>query len=867
MPTLVSKIVTNANITDSNNFLSVVTSTNALQTTGLVSAGATGTFIGTPSITGAGETITAIGLESSGVGVLTGVTITLRMRNVTDGINIDYVYDASLLTTGGRAWHFFSLGDGLVLTAGKTWSLQIAANIASRVFLLRAPTAGDWNRIFVTDADATLAPSDTVYIGGRLSTEGSIANTSMIVDSSLSLTSLIVTNGGSLNWTANNLTLTLAGNLLVFSGSSFTIGTALSPVAGLIEFSNTIMGEDAFSVYGPSTFNIYGTDVSSNYVIDLAETANSGQADAVLASAPDWVNGQLVTYTSSRTTIASETRTVSSVSGNTVTNTTNFSNIHDVRVVGTYSPVQDTAKACLMNRGFVVANASAATGSWYGSVYGDVTCNWDTVFFRDFGANVTASGIVPSKFGWTVDITSGGSFTVDNCSFFIINQTNVSAINSENSAVRLGTTYTITNCLAVFRTSVTGFLIRNGAPGSNTILNNCIMISTTINNGGYLYYARLNNGANVSMDNCYSYGSLYTVYRTEASTIVLGTFTMSNCFSVGLGFYYGGNIYTTSGVNPFVIGDTTISNCIAINRIGTSGPAAFNVGGIINTYHTIDSCKFIGFNRYHYGTHVVEPGTLFTNCIFEDDTVTSQNSILVGTNASPNVAFENCYFYTTLINQSFVTLNWTNIPIYSSGRFLFKDCSFNGDGSQFVTLASLRFFNGYNASLENCLFRDTGDTITRTYVKMGTATVSNDTFSGSGSSVALTPYSVNEPAFPFNYQFLLPTKETDFTINFKTKSYGLDGTVTAYVRNAFGVVAQSTLTVSSDWDSQSIVVSTGGSYTESLKLTIELTGTTGYLVIDDVTVGSTSGIVGDSGRYAFLNTSSGAASETSHLFC
>ena len=754
------------------------------------------------------------------------------------------------------------------MTAGKTWSLQIAANVASRVFLLRSATTGDWNRIFVTDSEATLAPSDTIYIGGRLLTTGSIDNTSMVMDSSLSLTSLIVTNGGSLNWTANDLTLTLAGNLIVYSGSSFTIGTALSPVAGLLEFSNTAMGEDAFSVYGPSTFNIYGTDVSTNYVIDFAETANSGQADAVLTSSPDWTNGQLVAYTSSRTSIASEIRTVSSVSGNTVTNTTNFSNIHDVRVVGTYSPVQDTAKACLMNRGFVVANATTSTGSWYGSIYGEVICNWDTVFFREFGANVTTSGVVPSKFGWTVDITSGGSFTVDNCSFYPINQTNISAINSENTATRLGTTYNITNCLAVFRTSATGFLIRNGASGSDTIIDNCIMISTTVLNGGYLYYSRTNNGANVSIDNCYSYGSLYTVYRTETSTIVLGTFTMSNCFSIGMGFYFGGNIYTTPGANPFVVGNTTISNCVAINRIGTSAGAAFNTGGLINTFHTIQSCKFIGFNRYAFPSHQVEPGTLFDNCIFEDDTTTSQTQILVGTNCRPNVTFKNCYFSTTFLNQSFIVLNWTNLPIYSSGSFSFKDCSFNGDGSQFVALASLRFFNGFNASLENCLFRDTGTTVTRNYVKMGTATITPDTFSGSGSSVALTPISINEPAFPFKYQFLLPTKETNFTVNFKTKSYGLNGIVNAYINNTFGVVAQSTLTVSSDWDSQSIVVSTSGSYTELLNLTIELTGTSGYLVIDDITVGTTtSGLIGDSGKYAFLNTSGSAASETSHLFC
>jgi hypothetical protein len=870
MPTLVSKVLTAGNLTGSNNFLSVINTANAFVISGTVNAALTTNYIGSPSFVGAGETLTAFGLEISGVAVTTGITINIRLLNISTSTQYNYTYAADLVTTGGRGWNYFALeGDGVVLTAGDSWQILIASNVINRVYLMRGGTVGSWNRMFVTNSDATVASGDTLYLGGRLLTAGSVSNTSIVLDSSVSLENLIINNGASLNWTANNLTLTLSGNLILFPGSSFTVGTSLNPVSGLIEFATTALGQDAFSAFGPCIFNIYGTDISSDYYIDLASTANAGQANAVLASAPDWVNGQLVTYTSSRTTIASEIRTVSSVSGNTVTNTTNFANTHDVRVVGTYAQVQDTAKACLMNRGFVVANTTASSGSWYGSIYGAVTCNWDNVFFRDFGANVTAAGIVPSKFGWMVDITTGGSFTVDNCSFFIAAQTNVGVINSENSSARLGTTYTITNCLAVFRTGTTGFLIRNGAPGSDTIINNCIMISTTANNGGYLYYARTLNSANVSMDNCYSYGSTYTVYRVESSGISLGSFSMTNCFSIGQGFYFGSPIYPTSNANPFVVGNTTISNCVAINRLGSGVGAAFQLSGLINTYHTIDSCKFVGFNRYLFPAQTVEPGTLFNNCIFEDDAATgSQTQILVGTNSRPNVAFKNCYFSTTFLNQSFIVLNWVNLPVYSGGSFSFKDCSFNGNGDQFVPSSSLRFFNGFNASLENCLFRDTANTITRNYVMMGTATVSADTFSGSGASVALTPYSINETTFPFNYQFLLPTKEANFTVNFKTKAYGLNGIVRAYIRNAFGIISQSTLTVSSSWDSQSIAVSTGGPYTELLNLTIELTGTAGYLVIDAITVGSTSGIIGESGKYAFLDTSGSAvAAETSHLFC
>jgi hypothetical protein len=873
MPILVSKTLTNANITGSNNFLSVITTTNALQLSGATGTALTTTFVPTPnSFVGAGETVTAIGLEVGSIGALglAGVTLTIQLSApVSVG---EYTYDATLLTTGGRGWNFFSLPTPVVLTAGTSYRIQVKSNTASRINLLRSNVA-DWNRIFVTNTDATFATGDTLYLGGRLLDSGSITPTSMVVNASISLVNLFINNGASLNWASNNLTMTLSGgtgvtgSLFVFPGSSFTIGTSSSPVQGKIEFINgSTLGLNAFSVFGPCTFNIYGSDISSNYVIDLASTANSGQANAVLVSAPDWVAGNEIAYTSSRTAVASEVETISSVSSTTVTNLSSFNFTHDVTTRGTYSPVPDVAKACLMDRGFVVRNASLTqTGSWFGSIYGAVICNWNNVYFRDQGQSLAAAGVVPAKNGWVVDITSGGSFTINNCSFYPANTTNLYAIGSENNTTRLGADYTITNCLMVSRGAGSpAFLIRNGAIGSNTTVSGCVVINTATNSG-YVFFTRTSNSANINISNCFAYGFPTFISRNDATVTGVGTLAVDGCYYIGVNFYLVNNVYSSG---TFILGSTAISNCIAINRIAGSGTAAVIFQGITSVLHTISSCKFIGYNRYYYTIGSLEAGTIFNDCVFEDDTVTSQTSILVGTVGRPNVAFENCYFSTTFANQSFIGINWTNLPLYSDGKFYFRDCSFNGDGSQFVATTSLKYFAGFFATLKNCTFRTGGTTLDRNYVKMGTATVSTDTFSGTGKSIALTPYSINEATYPFRHQFLLPTTATSFTVNFKTKSYGLDGTVVAYIENAFGVVAQSTLTVSSAWDSQSITVTGLTAYTEILNLTIELTGTSGYLVVDDIEVTNASGIISDGGKYAFLNlTSGGGPSETSHLFC
>ena len=683
----------------------------------------------------------------------------------------------------------------------------------------------------------------------------------------MSLVSLIVNNGASLSWTSNSLTMTLSGSLFIFPGSSFTIGTSLSPVAGKIEFTNgSTLGLNAFSVFGPCTFNIYGSDVSSNYVINLASTAASGQPNAVLVSAPDWVNGQEVAYTSSSAVNGSEVETVSSVSSNTVTNAANFNFAHAVQTVGTVSPVQDVAKACLMNRGFVVCNTTGSTGSWFGSIYGVVTCNWDNVYFKDQGANVATVGLVPSKNGWIVDITSGGSFTVDNCSFYPSSQSSTVGISAENSATRLGTDYTITNCLFVSRSTAFPFaIIRKGAIGVNTTISGCVAMCTATTTNGYAFVTRNDNSANINISNCFSYGFPALLNRNDNAANGIGTITVDNCFSVGAGFYLASLLYAS---DAFILGNTTISNCIAINNLVSTAFAAVSFRGITTTNHTISSCNFIGFNRYFYTESSVEGGTTFDDCIFEDDDRDSQTSIMVGVGGRPNSVFKNCYFYTNQ-DGAFLGVNWSTLPLYSGGSFYFRDCSFNDNDEGFNFVDPINYFAGFFATLENCVLRPVGNdniTINRTYVKMGFATVSTDTFSGSGKSIALSPSPTNEVTYPFRYQFLLPTPATNFTVNFKTKSYGLDGTVVAYIQNAFGVVTQSTLTVSSGWDSQSINVTGLAAYTEVFNLTIELTGTSGYIVIDDITVGNADGIITSNGTSTFLaNTST--ASETSHLFC
>lgn len=876
MPTLVSKdSLSSANITGSNNFLSIITTTNALQTAGTTTAVATTTFATHTAFTGAGETVTAIGLELSAITTppLTGITITLRVRNTTDGVNTDYVYNATDLSVGGRGWYFFSLGAGQVFTSGKSWQVQVASSTtATRVSFYRTATAGDWNRIFVTNTDATFATGDSLYLGGRILTSGSPTTTSMLVDTTISLANLTINDYSSLAWTSNGITMTLSGSFNIFCGGSFTVGTALSPVSGLIEFSNSSFGLNAFSAYGPCTLNIYGADVSTDYYIDLASTANAGQANAVLASAPDWVGGQLVAYSSTRANVSApvgcEVRTISSVSSTTVTSTANFTYAHDVRTLGTYTTINDIAIACLMNRGFTIANTAAATGSWYGSLYGAITCTLSNVFLRDQGANVTAAGIVPSKFGLIVDITSGGSFTVTNCSFYPSSQTNVGGIYAENTTLRKSTNYTISSCLFVLRSLSGSYsIVPNGANDSTHTVTDCVSLCIG-NSTGSTLYTRISNSANIVVNNLRSHGFYYALTRNEALAGNIGEITVDNIFHFGWGFVSIANAYINNGT--FVMSNTVINNSIAYNGLNAAANAALVTSGYIHSKVFFNSCKFLGYPRLMYGTDTVNMGINFNQCHYEEAVLASSCSILIGNNNNINVSLTSCYLYTTFANQSFVTTQFTSLPIYSNrGRISYRLCSFNGDGSTFIPLINSKFLQNYVVTLDNCTFRDGSSNVTRQYVKMGAVYLSTDTYSGTGNSMELIPNSQNQSTFPFSYQFILPVSKTGtLTVNFKTKSYSLGGTVKARIENSFGVLSESTLTVSSSWDSQSISTTITDAFYESLYLEIELTGTTGYLVIDEITTSTTDNqLLTVDGSSVFLPEGGVAAAEVSNLFC
>lgn len=871
MATLISKIVTDGAFSGSN-YTTAITTTNALQTAGLTNQAVTTTPTGHLTFVGSNETVTAVGLELGAVGVLTGVTFTIRLVNSTDAITVGtYTYDATLLTTGGRGWHFFSFGSGVVLTAGKNWQVQVSANISSRITLLRNTTS-DWNRIFVTDVSAAPATNDAVYFAGRINTDGTLTPTSLYYDASITLQNFYINNGATITWTTDGLALTLTGGFKVNPGSTFQVGTPSVGVTGSIQFSNASFGANPFTAYGPCNLNIYGSDISSNYNIPLASTANSGQALAVVSSAPDagWAPGASVVYTGSRTHGGCEIRTISSVSGTTIIAVGNFTKIHDVRTVGTNVVINDTAKACLIDRGFIVKNASGATGSWYGSMQGVITSNLKNVCFRDQGANVAASGNTPSKYGMIVEITDGGTFIVDNCSFLTnTTQAGLHALGTENSNTRLCTDYNISNSLFVlgFINNTAYGILSNNQAGKTTTLTNCIFTCQATN---ILYpvahYVRQYHAGNISISNCEYYGFLYT-YQFSLLTSTgapVGNVTIDNSkFIACITPFYMQYFYSQSFSS---IGNIRVTNCEFTNRVYPGNVWQLIGNQVYNCLIYMDNCKMVGFVRFLASQVNYLREAFFTNCQYEEDgSQTSLGPIRLQA-SSPNnyYNFYNCAFYSTY--PSIVSLDWSNLPFYSKGQLNFKNCYFNKTRANFTDATSQKYFGDIVCDLDNCTFTDTS--YTGVFSRMGDAYFTNDTFTGSGSAVALRPIAGNEASAPFSFSFLLPTNNQALTVTFKTKSYSLNAPLSARIIDKYQTLHEQVVNISSGWDSQTITKTVSG-YNQALTLQFVTSATSGYVVIDNISVPNTNTLLlaETQGLYLTSTGGGGGGGETSFTFC
>lgn len=809
-----------------SSWLQALTSTNALQTDGTTNSLLSTTPTGVGNITGAGETVTALGLRVSSIASagISGVTLSVRVRNATDNINNDFTYSLDSFVSGA-GWVFLTLGAGVVLTAGKTWVIQLSASTASRIGFTRTATTGDWNRVLVTTSTGTPANSDSLWVGGRVSTSPSTTTQATAsYEASLSLALLQVTSGGIVNWQTNSLTMTVSGNVTVNSGGQLLIGTSSSGISGELRFPAATAAQYGLIATDFATVKIFGSTIASKYVIPLASTANSGQNTITLAEASGWSTGQQVLLTSTQAQASSQVLTISSVSSANVTFTGNLTAAADVRTRGTHVTVSEAAKACLLTRGFLIDCTGA--GSWFSNLYGPNTIEMREVFWRGAGGSGT---------GGEMEVSSPGTASVTKCSFL---SDLAVAVQLGALSARLCSGYTISECIFASPASnlaYTGIGL-SSTFDSNTSISKCIFGCRSIGNTAHIS-ATSTHGGNVEISECEFYGGVATrgaVDLNSSTSESAGEFLVRDSF---FGATYNPLRYRNYAATGPIAGSVKMLSCnivgvVNANCLGVWVSATSQFAPVF-----VESCKFLGVRNVIYQDSTSGTKVIVSNCQFENLTIADNGVLRVNTLRDGFFRFEGCSFWTSNTPAvQFVTSPGSSQYNYGVD-VKFVGCSFTGITADSV-LEAARYpvLGARKVAVERCSFGGTSSRY-REEVQGGTITTTTSTFSGSGACLRLIPLSTNPAYEPMSSTIVLPTLATSFTVSFKAKHTGLNGTVTARVLLDDEVFGTQSIDVTTSWADYSVSASglpSGGAVFP--RLVIALTGTTGLLDVDSIAV-------------------------------
>ena len=255
----------------------------------------------------------AIQLAKLGSSSPTG-TITVSLRNTTLGADVDSVtintadlptfetaanffpYTVNSVVSG--SWHFFKFSSSHLLLAATNYAIGVSASNASQVYLLGSGTS-DWNRLVSTTTTANPAAADLTYIGQEYTGVGAhtIRTITMNNNDATSFGAIQVSNGGFVNYDySNNTQLRLVGDLKVFTGGEFNIGTSTNRIASgkkaKLEVVGIAVGSRGISSVG-GTFRAYGQVPSFQRCL-LDANALVGATSLTVNSSTGWTSGSTI---------------------------------------------------------------------------------------------------------------------------------------------------------------------------------------------------------------------------------------------------------------------------------------------------------------------------------------------------------------------------------------------------------------------------------------------------------------------------------------------------------------------------------------------------------------------------------------------
>lgn len=341
----------------------------------------------------------SVRLATGGV-LVAGTEITINVADIDAGI-------AAAQNTQG--WYLFKFAAPVLLLGSTAYTVDIKTSTNATVTLFRNATAGNWSRMLRTTTTGAPAAGDTLHVIGELTGAGTGTTHTVDMDSTAStdygpgtdgVVALTVGKRGTLQYkyaASTNYYLKLSGNLVVYSGGTFTIGTVANPIprtsTAVLEFDPVATGGMGLDIRGGCTVTMQGLSRSSGKNVPWC-LLNADAAAAATSLTVDrdtgWLNGdEIVIASTSRTPGDSEGRTLNADAGATsLSVSAGLTNAH-----GGTAPV--VAEVINLTRNVIVRSSDSSKMAWMnvgqGSSATAVTMDVDWVRFRYLGSGVTTN--------------------------------------------------------------------------------------------------------------------------------------------------------------------------------------------------------------------------------------------------------------------------------------------------------------------------------------------------------------------------------------------------------------------------------------------------------------------------------------------
>ena len=295
---------------------------------------------------GAGVVYDGIAVKIATVATTPTGTLTVTLRNTTDSTNEKTVtvnvsdLQAQNLSSTMPGWAFFKFASSFTTVAAKAYAVGLATSSSSQVTCYTNGTANNWSRMYRTTTTQCPAVGDSIAICGELTGPGTgndvtitrdnleqiiwgTANISVYTSVAVSFRGILAgkTSGGRNYWFG---VMSYSGyGFQIDAGGTLQDGTSSSRISSDTS-SNILLSQtanvDCGIVIRAGGKWVTGADNSKTRVTYLTADISAGATSFTVNDATGWAIGDNIAIPSTTRTYSQyEMRTITGVSGNTIT--------------------------------------------------------------------------------------------------------------------------------------------------------------------------------------------------------------------------------------------------------------------------------------------------------------------------------------------------------------------------------------------------------------------------------------------------------------------------------------------------------------------------------------------------------------------